>query len=78
MSNPPLLRSFPDVDAIRVGTQSISARRSRWIAIHSARTGDVRRPVDAREAAVLILLVPFSIAVGMTWFGVLASSAPEA
>jgi hypothetical protein len=29
-------------------------------------------PVDAREAAVLILLVPLSIAVGMTAFGVLA------
>lgn len=29
-------------------------------------------PIDAREAAVLILLVPISIAVGMTAFGVLA------
>jgi hypothetical protein len=29
-------------------------------------------PMDAREAAVLILLVPLSIAVGMTAFGVLA------
>jgi hypothetical protein len=29
-------------------------------------------PVDAREAAVLILLVPMSIAIGMTAFGVLA------
>lgn len=29
-------------------------------------------PIDAREAAVLILLVPLSIAVGMTAFGVLA------
>lgn len=29
-------------------------------------------PVDAREAAVLILIVPLSIAVGMTAFGVLA------
>ena len=29
-------------------------------------------PVDAREAAVLILLVPLSIALGMTAFGVLA------
>jgi hypothetical protein len=29
-------------------------------------------PVDAREAAVLILLVPLSIAIGMTAFGVLA------
>jgi uncharacterized membrane protein YhiD involved in acid resistance len=29
-------------------------------------------PVNAREAAVLILLVPLSIALGMTAFGVLA------
>jgi hypothetical protein len=29
-------------------------------------------PIDAREAAVLILLVPLSIAFGMTAFGVLA------
>jgi hypothetical protein len=29
-------------------------------------------PIDAREAAVLILLVPFSIAIGMTAFGILA------
>jgi hypothetical protein len=29
-------------------------------------------PIDAREAAVLILLVPLSIAVGMTAFGLLA------
>ena len=29
-------------------------------------------PVDAREAAVLILLVPLSIALGMTAFGLLA------
>lgn len=29
-------------------------------------------PIDAREAAVLILLVPLSIALGMTAFGVLA------
>jgi hypothetical protein len=29
-------------------------------------------PVDAREAAVLILVVPLSIALGMTAFGVLA------
>jgi len=29
-------------------------------------------PIDAREAAALILLVPLSIAIGMTAFGVLA------
>jgi hypothetical protein len=29
-------------------------------------------PIDAREAAVLILLVPLSIAIGMTTFGILA------
>jgi hypothetical protein len=34
-------------------------------------------PVDAREAAVLILLVPLSIAVGMTAFGVLAFLSAE-
>jgi hypothetical protein len=34
-------------------------------------------PIDARDAAILILLVPVSIAVGMTAFGVLAFLSAE-